>query len=143
MFALNSESPESRPRQPFRLLRPTPDGGGMSAYVPRSGSKVELAVNFLKHGPKSAEQLALALEVKRSNVSVLLNPACRHGFLVQFRDDAGVAHWGLARGAADGEGQGRSRTLAEWPLVRNIVTHAPPSEEARRYADPFGRTKGW
>jgi hypothetical protein len=27
--------------------------------------------------------------------------------------------------------------------VRNIVTHAPPSDEARLYADPFGRTKRW
>jgi hypothetical protein len=117
----------------------------MSAYVPRPDSKVELAAKLLKPGPKSVDELALALSVKRSNVAVLLLPACRHGYLLQFNDEHGVSHFVRARAAAsvDVVHEGRSRMLPGWPQVRNIVTHAPPSDEARRFADPFGRIKAW
>jgi hypothetical protein len=115
----------------------------MNDYFPRPGSKVELAANELKQGPKSADELALCLKVKKSNVAVLLRPACRHGYLQQFDDEHGVQHWGLARGAANDEHRGSRRVLDGWPQVRSIVTHAPPSDEARRYADPFGRTRRW
>jgi hypothetical protein len=115
----------------------------MNAYAPRPGSKVELAVGELKHGSQSVDALARLLSVKKSNVAVLLRPACRHGFLLQFNDEHGVPHWALARNAASGDTEGPSRVLPGWPQVRNIVTHAPPSDEARLYADPFGRTKRW
>jgi hypothetical protein len=115
----------------------------MSAYFPRSGSKVEMAAIELKHGPKSVDILARVLSVKRSNVAVLLKPACSHGYMLQFHDEHGVPHWVLSRNAASGdsEQEGRNRNLAGWPQVRNVVNHAPPSEEARLFADPFGRTK--
>jgi hypothetical protein len=115
----------------------------MNAYAPRPGSKVELAVNELKHGPRSVEALARVLSVKKSNVAVLLRPACRHGYLLQFNDEQGVPHWVLARNPASADTDGPSRVLPGWPQVRSIVTHAPPSDEARRYADPFGRTRRW
>jgi len=117
----------------------------MSAYVPRPGSKVEQAANELKQGPKSVDELARFLSVKRSNVAVLLRPACRHAYLCQYTDAHGIAHWALSHGAAEAANDCDSprRALPGWPQVRNIIDHAPPSDEARRYADPFGRTKGW
>jgi hypothetical protein len=117
----------------------------MSNYFPRAGSKVELAATELKQGPRSVETLARLLSVKKSNVAVLLRPACRHGYLRQFHDEHGVRHWALARSASvdQVDQDGPSRLLPGWPQVRRVVNHAPPSHEAHRFADPFRRTKGW
>lgn len=123
-------------------------------YIPRLGSKVALAIDAMRDGPKSRDEVAKLFGCEPRDLHAFLNDPLKNGLLIKLKDQDGLLHFGVKGTVFDerftpyesgGKGtstNARGKPLTEAPLVRSVKSPSVgPSAAAIAFANPFAKIR--